>query len=111
IGAEQQTGAASTCDDDAVIECSYREGRWFVSETGNCRVLGDGSMESVRRLAQRSESLRTELKSKWLPGSCSEDWKPKCEIVLRSKRPTYAAAVGRGSERTVGSSAVTADKG
>src|SRR6185369_15416037 len=57
------------------------------------------------------ESLRTELKSKWLPGSCSEGWKPKCEIVLHSKRPSYTAAVGRGSERTVGSSAVTVDKG
>jgi hypothetical protein len=48
--------------------------------------------------------LRTALQTKWLGEVPSETWNPKCQIVLHSSQRSYVAAVGRGSERTVGSS-------
>src|SRR6476620_10575803 len=105
LRAECRSGASCTCDDEIQIENCYCQGRWFVSETENFRAFGDNSADVVDRLARHAERMRAELKSKWLPNTSSPDWKPKCEIVLHSTRQSYTAAVGRGSEKTVGSSA------
>ena len=43
---------------------------------------------------------------KWLGGEPAGPWTPKCKIALYSSQQSYVGSVGRGSERTVGSSLV-----
>lgn len=103
----QSTQAMScTCANCEAAGRSYRDGRWFVAETTNFRVCCDESEALAIDLSRHAESLRAKLRSQWLGEDSGTDWTPKCEVVLHSSRQSYAAAVGRGSERTVGSSLV-----
>lgn len=83
----------------------------FVLETANFQVCCEQSETAARQLARRAETLRAALQSKWLGNKTSEAWKPRCQIILHSNKQSYVATVGRGSERTVGSSLVNIDKG
>jgi hypothetical protein len=80
-------------------------------ETDNFKVCCDESETPASHLARHAESLRKALCATWLGETSPDEWKPKCQIVLYSSRQGYVAAVGRGSERTVGSSLVRTDKG
>lgn len=106
-----QSEKASTCPDAPVIVSRSRHGRWLVLETENFQVCSDGSATNATGLARRAEALRSALRSKWLGRSSGGSWNPRCQIVLHRKRESYAAAVGRGSERSVGSSLVEVDDG
>jgi hypothetical protein len=55
--------------------------------------------------------LRNALYAKWLGEDAAQDWNPKCQIVLHNSKQSYISAVGRGGERTVGSSLVRVEKG
>jgi len=108
----QDTSAKScTCENCESAGRSYREGRWFVSETANFRVCCDESEAIANDLSRHSESLRSRLRAQWLDETAGKDWTPKCEVILHSNRKSYEAAVGRGSERTVGSSLVKIESG
>ena len=108
----QSTSAAScTCENCGSAGRSYRDGRWFVSETANFRVCCEASDAIAVDLSRRAESLRAKLREQWLNESEGKDWTPKCQVILHSSRQSYSAAVGRGSDRTVGSSLVKIDNG
>jgi hypothetical protein len=99
-----------TCP-DCSIQRKERQGRWFVLETANFQICCDQSETPALQLARHSESWRDRLYAAWLGETSPRQWKPKCQLVLHSSQPSYVAAVGRGSERTVGSSLVKVDKG
>jgi len=103
-------GCESNC---SCPKCQMRElpmeGRWHVVETENFRVCCDESESRAESLARHTETLRTELRAKWLGESGNLPWSPKCKIVLHRNLGSYVSAVGRGSERTVGSSLVRVD--
>lgn len=90
---------------------AYWQGRWFVLETANFQVCCEDSDLPAEHLARHVESLRKELRAKWLGDVSSAAWNPRCQILLYSSRRSYVAAVGRGSERTVGSALVDVEKG
>lgn len=105
-----QCGSACTSSDCPRVERSYRQGRWFVSETANFQVCCEDSDSTADNLSRHAESLRTELQAKWLGDISSAAWNPRCQILLYSSKQRYVAAVGRGSEQTVGSSLVDVNK-
>lgn len=80
-------------------------------ETTNFQVCCEDSDTPAELLARRVESLRKELRVKWLGDVSSQAWNPRCQVLLYSSQRSYVATVGRGSERTVGSSLVDVDKG
>lgn len=88
------------------MESKKQQGHWFVVETANFQICCDGSASPAKQLARHSESWRNQLNAAWLGESAPASWNPKCQIVLHSSQLSYVAAVGRGSERTVGSSLV-----
>jgi hypothetical protein len=90
---------------------NYRHSGWFVVETTNFQVCSDESEVRVKSLAKHAESLRAELRTKWLRENQIGTWNPKCQIVLHKTKNCYVAAVGKGSEQTVGSSLVKAQSG
>ena len=93
------------------VEKTYSRGRWFVLETTSFQVCCEGSADPAIHLARNAEDLRSKLTSTWLGSASSASaWHPKCQIVLYSNKASYVSAVGRGSERTVGSSLVKTEK-
>lgn len=109
--AQCDCGMECTCTNCPYIEKSYKSGRWFVVESESFQICCDQSEASARQLAGQVEKLRAELNAKWLDQAEPTSWSPKCQIAVHSSRQSYTAAVGRGSERTVGSSRVKIDKG
>lgn len=55
--------------------------------------------------------LRSALRAKWLGEVSADAWNPLCRIILHHSQRSYVEAVGRGGERTVGSSLVKTSKG
>jgi hypothetical protein len=109
--AQCRSGTIGTCQDCPQAERTYGQGSWFVLETANFKVCCQESDRAAKNLARHAESLRTFLRSKWLGDPPSAAWIPRCQIVLHPNQRSYVGAVGRGSERTVGSSLVNVDKG
>lgn len=107
--AQCTSGTVCSCQ-DCPIERQAREGNWFVVQTANFRVYSEHSRVPAANLARHAEALRIALRSKWLRKEPDKVWNPRCRIVLHSSRQRYVAVVGRGSERTVGSSLVKVDK-
>jgi hypothetical protein len=110
VVAQCDCGTDCTCA-DCPIKYKDRHGRWFVLETANFHVCCEHSEATATHLARHAEMLRNSLYSKWLGADAAVEWNPKCHIVLYSSKRNYVAAVGRGGERTVGSSLVKTDKG
>jgi hypothetical protein len=108
--AQCDRGTVCTCA-DCPIKHKDRHGRWFVLETANFQVCCEQSESPATYLARHAEVLRHALYDKWLGAHAAKDWNPKCQIVLHSSKQSYVSAVGRGGERTVGSSLVKTDKG
>lgn len=98
-------GSECTCGPLAHERLS-RQPTWVILETDSFRVSSEGAEHSARHVARHAETLRAELAQKWL-GARQAPWHPKCQIVLHASRGSYTSAVGRGSESTIGSSAVT----
>lgn len=104
------SGSVCTCP-DCPINRSYKQSSWNVVETENFQICCDDSKSTAESLAKHAERLRSELQLKWFGKVRDQAWSPKCQIVLHAKVSSYVAAVGRGSERTVGSSLIKADGG
>lgn len=111
ILAQCNSGKVCTCPDCPHVDKTYRQGRWFVLETANFQVCCERTKTSAKHLARHAEGLRNTLCAKWLGDDSPAAWNPLCQIVLHSSRRSYVEAVGRGSERTVGSSSVKTSKG
>lgn len=105
------SGTICACSDPPDGEQNYKQGRWFVIGTDNFQICCDESETLALGLARHAETLRRELREKWLGSASSARWVPKCQVVLHSSRRSYTAAIGRGSERTVGSSFVNVTAG
>jgi len=110
VNAQCDCDTVCTCP-DCSIEHKNRQGRWFVLETANFQICWDQSKATAAHVARHAESWREVLCTTWLGKKPLGPWKPKCQIVLHFSQRSYVAAVGRGSERTVGSSLVRVDKG
>ncbi len=111
LAAECGPGARCAGTDCSLVERTYQHGRWFVLETRNFQICCEGSQTQGANLARHAEALRAALHVKWLNEAPSAPWSPRCQIVLYANQRNYVATVGRGSERTVGSSLVKVDQG
>src|SRR5262245_37499976 len=83
------TQAFAHCDSATVCRCPNcpirqlsKEGRWYVAETENFHVCSDESQPRAENLARHAETLRTELRVKWLASDANSPWSKKCQIVL-----------------------------
>src|SRR5262245_61160368 len=86
------------CGSDTVCTCPdcpkkriYRQARWCVVETDNFQVCCEESHVRAEGLARHAETLRTDLRSKWLAEVPDTAWSPKCQIVLHSELRKYVA--------------------
>jgi hypothetical protein len=93
-----------TCS-NARIQCS-RQGSWWVAVSTNFQVCSARSSEDARFAVERCEEVRAALNRNWQLSTNAAAWRPKCQVILYPDARRYVAAVGRGSECTVGSSLV-----
>lgn len=111
LSAQCRAKTVCSCNCDLHGARSYTQGRWFVLESENFRIRCEGNAEPAKHLARHAETLRKTLATKWLGEEPTENWSPKCEILLYANQARYVAAVGRGSEQTSGSSLVDVRQG
>lgn len=109
--AQCQTGCVCSQSPSNHTAKSFRQGRWYVVETANFQTCSEENESTARRTAEHAETLLAQLSLKWLGAAASKPWTPLCRIVLHRGRASYVAAVGQGSERTLGSSAITFNGG
>ncbi len=73
------------------------------AESKNFQIICHRGCCDARAMAQVSEQWRDHLRAKWLNESEESSWLPRCVVVVHSRRDTYLAAVGRGGQRSFGS--------
>jgi hypothetical protein len=61
---------------------------------------------SATDVLDRCHRLREELRATWIGVLPSREWNPRCLVVLHRTRDSYCHAVGRGAEKTAGSSLI-----
>jgi hypothetical protein len=54
-------------------------------------------------MARTCEAWRDHLRCQWLDTTDEQRWTPRCIVVVHADRASYLAAVGRGGERSFGS--------
>ena len=80
-------------------------------QTQNFDVYSYNSSWPAADVGKLAEERRIAIFEHWNGEDTPKEWKPKCVLVLHLSRPTYSAAVGRGSERTLGSSLLNVQRG
>lgn len=88
----------------AAAEPSRQTSQTAASESFVVRSYASGP--DAQQLLARCRKLRREIEQAWLGDARKGPWRPRCEVVLHASRASYAAAVGRGSAQTTGSSLV-----
>lgn len=100
------------CRERIDVAC-YRQGAWFIANTGSFQVCSLASAEEAERVARHSEKLRAEMIDAWHATDASHPmtWTPRCQIILHSTTRSYLCAVGKQLASTRGSSLVTPTRG
>jgi hypothetical protein len=83
---------------------------WLIQEAGSFRVVCRTDFADARRLPAACEALRRQLQETWF-GGASDDWSPRCEIVLHPTVAGYVRELGAGSRQSSGCATIDIDKG
>jgi hypothetical protein len=81
------------------------------AESQNFQVSCGATAYDARQVAQTCERWRVHLHAKWLGDESHGPWTPRCTVVIHSRREAYQAAIGRGSDRSFGSSWIDTKEG
>mgnify|MGYP001608638240 CR=1 FL=1 len=81
------------------------------SQTQNFDVYSYNSSWPAMDVAKLAEERRTAIYDHWRGSVAPDEWDPKCVLILHLSRQSYITAVGRGSERTLGSSLLNVQQG
>jgi hypothetical protein len=102
---EAGDAAESFCSDAKPIKC-YRQGSWWIALSESFQVCSLRGSRDAKLAANRCEEVRAALNRTWQLSTSAAPWRPKCQVILYPDARSYVAAVGGGSEPTVGSSLV-----
>lgn len=81
------------------------------ADTENFSIYSYDSSWPAADIGKLAEERRSALYQHWKGGDAPEIWRPRCLLVLHASRKSYLAAVGRGGERTLGSSFLVVHEG
>jgi hypothetical protein len=84
----------------------YRQGRWWITVSESFQVCSLRGAEEANVAACRCEAIRAALSRAWQLSANATRWRPRCQVILYPDARSYVAAVGGGSEATIGSSLV-----
>ncbi len=84
--------------------------KWHAVETANFRILNYGGHPLGGQVGEACEAMRKGLCQCWL-GLQSENWSPKCDIILYPTDEAYLREVGAGARDTVASSLIDRRQG
>ncbi|HVU88969.1 MAG TPA: malate/lactate/ureidoglycolate dehydrogenase [Pirellulales bacterium] len=89
--------------------CRSRPARWHATETANFRIYSFGATAVGPQIAERCETMRTEILRTWFGSKNDECWHPKCALVLHPHLTGYRAAVGAMADCTFAACTIHAD--
>jgi hypothetical protein len=104
-GAEQTDQSGKAC-----VTRTYETKGWFVQETASFRVICRTNAADAGRLPQACEALRRQLQTTWF-GAVTDEWSPRCEIVVHPAVAGYVKQLGPGSEQSSGCATIDIEKG
>lgn len=81
------------------------------AETASFSIYSYDSSWPAVDVGKLAEERRSAIYQHWRGKDAPDAWQPKCLVVLHVSRGSYQSAVGRGSERTLGSSLLDIQKG
>ena len=81
------------------------------AQTENFSVYSYDSTWLATDVGKLAEQRRAAIYEHWRGQDAAPSWNPKCVLVLHSSRQSYLAVVGRGGERTLGSSLLDVQRG
>lgn len=79
-------------------------------DSTNFHVASYAAGYGAHSIAECCESWKNHLHNQWL-GAAAADWNPRCTVVVHARRDSYLATVGRGGERSFGSSWIDSREG
>jgi Peptidase MA superfamily len=89
---------------------TYETQGWLVQESATFRVYCRPGLAAAKRLPAACEALRTQLQETWF-GSPSDDWSPRCDIVVHPSVNEYVRELGPASRQSSGCASVDIQKG
>jgi hypothetical protein len=103
VAALALTSTAGKSGDSNSVEIS---GTAALATSENFHVESSATRCDARDIARRCEQWRRYLQAKWMGKEHRGAWKPRCTLVIHGQRGSYQAAIGRGLDRSFGSSLV-----
>jgi len=94
-----------------VREEIHKQSRHTRAETDSFSVFSYDSTWSAAEVGKLAQERRAAIYEHWKGKDLPESWQPKCVLVLHVSRSSYLAAVGRGGERSLGSSLLDVRQG
>jgi hypothetical protein len=82
-----------------------------VAQATNFVVRSSAADASAADVLAECIALRRKLQAAWFDDQQPSPWRPRCEVVVHSRRASYLAAVGRGGAQTMGSSLTETSRG
>ncbi len=89
---------------------TYETRGWLVQEAESFRVVCRADFADARRLPAACEALRRQLQETWF-GKATDEWSPRCEIVLHPTVAGYVRELGAGSRQSSGCTTIDIEKG
>jgi hypothetical protein len=109
----QTLAAAGKGDaEEPAIPVSHRddEDGWSVAETTNFKLFHQHTHTLAETVLRKAERTRTEQQRKWF-GDVTEDWQPKCRIMLYPSGEAYCQATGAAPNPGGGHTDIQHDEG
>lgn len=81
------------------------------AETENFAVFSFAGGPDARGLAERAETLLSQLRARWLGCMPTSVWPIRCQVVVHEFPSSYARAAGHAAAQTKGSSVIRSHRG
>lgn len=89
----------------------YESSGWHIQQTDNFRICTRSRQLEFDELPARCEWLRTRIARVWLDTDESDQWTPRCDIIVHGSLAEYQRALGISGGRSVGCATMKVDGG
>jgi hypothetical protein len=107
--AADRTAKSDPAAKNSVLKSSESQG-WLIQETASFRIFSRANSADSRRLPEACEALRRQLQETWL-GNASDEWSPRCDVVLHPTVEGYVRELGPASRQSSGCTSIDIKKG
>tara|TARA_R110002072_G_scaffold303108_2_gene493914 strand:- start:95108 stop:96010 length:903 start_codon:yes stop_codon:yes gene_type:complete len=89
----------------------YEAGSWWIQQTDNFRVCTRNRHLDLDSLPARCEMLRLQISGVWLGADGTDNWIPRCDVIVHTSLAEYQQTLGASVGRSVGCATMKVDGG